>query len=436
MDNEGYGRSDKKRPINCDIANGADDLDAGSKYILEKTRREEADGLRHLLGRAARRACSPSAIPSAWRASRSTPSSGPARAARRSPSARRSCPSSSRRTAGRSTARSCAASSTATIPAAPTMPPSRLSPARSSSLDDSVPTGTYVDMCSKLPLVDPAKIKVPTIVMRGEFDGIAGIEDLLEFFRLLPHSDKQFTVHGRHLARELPAEELPQRVPHPACVLSPSPSRCSADEQDRFCSSATGLVRGRGTAIPRPARCASWCRYRPAASPTRRRACWRRGFRSSSGASSSSRTSPAPAARSAADFAAKSAPDGHTLVITGTTHLITAHLYKNLAYDVFKDFTHIAMLASGPYVLVVNPQKVPAGSVRELIAMAKAKPGKIDFASSGNGSSQHLVGALFNSMAGTSSTTCRTRAAGRRCRTCSADRSASRLPACRTCCRM
>jgi tripartite-type tricarboxylate transporter receptor subunit TctC len=101
------------------------------------------------------------------------------------------------------------------------------------------------------------------------------------------------------------------------------------------------------------------------------------------------------------DFAAKSAPDGHTLVITGTTHLITAHLYKNLAYDVFKDFTHIAMLASGPYVLVVNPQKVPAGSVRELIAMAKAKPGDIDFASSGNGSSQHLVGALFNSMTGT-----------------------------------
>jgi tripartite-type tricarboxylate transporter receptor subunit TctC len=101
------------------------------------------------------------------------------------------------------------------------------------------------------------------------------------------------------------------------------------------------------------------------------------------------------------DFAAKSAPDGHTLVITGSTHLITAHLYKNLAYDVFKDFTHIAMLASGPYVLVVNPRKVAAGSLRELIALAKSKPGEIDFASSGNGSSQHLVGALFNSMTGT-----------------------------------
>ena len=100
------------------------------------------------------------------------------------------------------------------------------------------------------------------------------------------------------------------------------------------------------------------------------------------------------------DFTAKSAPDGYTLAITGSTHLITAHLYKNLSYDVFKDFTHIAMLASGPYVLVVNPQKVSAGSVRELIAAANAKPGAIDFASSGNGSSQHLVGALFNSMTG------------------------------------
>src|SRR3954463_4988745 len=62
------------------------------------------------------------------------------------------------------------------------------------ALDDSVPTGTYVDMCSKLPLVDPEKIPVPTIVMRGEYDGIAGFEDLLEFFRRLPNADKQFTM--------------------------------------------------------------------------------------------------------------------------------------------------------------------------------------------------------------------------------------------------
>jgi tripartite-type tricarboxylate transporter receptor subunit TctC len=80
--------------------------------------------------------------------------------------------------------------------------------------------------------------------------------------------------------------------------------------------------------------------------------------------------------------------------------LIGAHLYKKVPYDALKDFTHITMMASGPYVLVVNPQKVPAGSVRELIAAAKSKPGAIDYASSGNGSSQHLVGALFNAMAG------------------------------------
>ena len=100
------------------------------------------------------------------------------------------------------------------------------------------------------------------------------------------------------------------------------------------------------------------------------------------------------------DFVAKSAPDGHTLAVTGVTQLIGAHLYKNLPYDALKDFTHITMMASGPYVLVVNPRKVPVSSVRELIAAAKEQPGRIDYASSGNGSSQHLVGALFNTIAG------------------------------------
>jgi tripartite-type tricarboxylate transporter receptor subunit TctC len=101
-----------------------------------------------------------------------------------------------------------------------------------------------------------------------------------------------------------------------------------------------------------------------------------------------------------ADFVAKAAPDGYTLLLTGTPHVISAHLYKKLPFDALKDFTHIALVASGPYALVVNPQKTPVNSVRELIAAAKAEPGKIDFASSGNGSAQHLVGALFNSMAG------------------------------------
>src|SRR6185295_905055 len=62
------------------------------------------------------------------------------------------------------------------------------------ALDSSMPTGTYVDMCSKLPLVDPERITVPTLVLRGEYDGIASIDDLLAFFRRLPHPNKQFSV--------------------------------------------------------------------------------------------------------------------------------------------------------------------------------------------------------------------------------------------------
>lgn len=62
------------------------------------------------------------------------------------------------------------------------------------ALDDSVPTGTYVDMCSRLPVVDPTKIKSPTLIMRGQYDGIASVDDLLKFFEKLPNPDKQFTV--------------------------------------------------------------------------------------------------------------------------------------------------------------------------------------------------------------------------------------------------
>ena len=62
------------------------------------------------------------------------------------------------------------------------------------ALDDSVPTGTYVDMCSKLPVVNPQNITVPTLIMRGQHDGIASMEDLLAFFAKLPNPDKQFTV--------------------------------------------------------------------------------------------------------------------------------------------------------------------------------------------------------------------------------------------------
>jgi tripartite-type tricarboxylate transporter receptor subunit TctC len=82
-----------------------------------------------------------------------------------------------------------------------------------------------------------------------------------------------------------------------------------------------------------------------------------------------------------------------------TTHVISPHLYKQMPYDPIKDFTPVMKLAEGPYVLVVHPS-LPVKNVADLIALAKAKPNTIDYASSGNGSAQHLVGALFVTMAG------------------------------------
>ena len=96
---------------------------------------------------------------------------------------------------------------------------------------------------------------------------------------------------------------------------------------------------------------------------------------------------------------AKAKPDGYTLVMISTTHVISPHLYKAMPYDPIKDFTPVMKLGEGPYVLVVHPS-LGVKNVAELIALAKSQPGKIDYASSGNGSSQHLVGALFATMAG------------------------------------
>jgi tripartite-type tricarboxylate transporter receptor subunit TctC len=100
-----------------------------------------------------------------------------------------------------------------------------------------------------------------------------------------------------------------------------------------------------------------------------------------------------------ADFVAKSKPDGYTLLLTATPHVITGNLYRNLPYNTLADFAPVTRVASGPYVLTVHPS-LGVNSVKELIALAKANPGKIDYASSGNGSLQHLVGALFAHMAG------------------------------------
>ncbi len=99
------------------------------------------------------------------------------------------------------------------------------------------------------------------------------------------------------------------------------------------------------------------------------------------------------------DFVAKAAPDGYTLVMVSTTHVISPWIYKTMPYDPIKSFTVVSKLVDSPYVLLVNP-KVPAKDVKEFIALAKASPDSIHYASSGNGSAQHLMGGLFVSMTG------------------------------------
>ena len=99
------------------------------------------------------------------------------------------------------------------------------------------------------------------------------------------------------------------------------------------------------------------------------------------------------------ELAAKAPPDGHTLVFALTAQLaINPALYKKLPYDPLRDYEPITLLASGPYVLVVHPS-LPARSVKELIAIARGRPGQIAYASSGNGSGGHLANELLNSMA-------------------------------------
>ncbi|MCX7136298.1 MAG: tripartite tricarboxylate transporter substrate binding protein [Proteobacteria bacterium] len=100
-----------------------------------------------------------------------------------------------------------------------------------------------------------------------------------------------------------------------------------------------------------------------------------------------------------ADQVAKAPPDGYTLLTISNTHFVSAALYKKLPYDSVTDFAPVTQVTSAPNIIVVHPS-LPVRTVKELIALAKAKPGKIDYASSGNGSTQHLTGALFTKMAG------------------------------------
>ncbi|HEX6795536.1 MAG TPA: alpha/beta hydrolase [Casimicrobiaceae bacterium] len=193
VDMEGYGRSDKHRDIACDIANGADDLDAATRYMLD------ARGIERVMAYG----ISSGALRAALFAQRH-----PERVARLALDAfvwtgegaptlearRRKLPeflARNRRPIDRAFVQSIFARDH------PDCAEPRVVEAFADAilaLDDSMPNGTYVDMCSKLPVVDPERITVPTLVMRGQYDGIAAFDDLLAFFARLPNPDKQFAV--------------------------------------------------------------------------------------------------------------------------------------------------------------------------------------------------------------------------------------------------
>jgi tripartite-type tricarboxylate transporter receptor subunit TctC len=100
-----------------------------------------------------------------------------------------------------------------------------------------------------------------------------------------------------------------------------------------------------------------------------------------------------------AEAAARSAPDGYTIVLVAPSLAISPSLYKKLAYDPVKDFAPVSLVATVPNVMVTNPS-VPANTLSEFIALAKKKPGAMNFGSGGNGTSNHLAGELFNIVAG------------------------------------
>ena len=193
VDMEGYGRSDKHRDIFCDIANGADDLTAATDHIF--TTRGQRSFLTYGISSGALRAAlfaqrHPERVSRlALDAFVWTGEGAPTLVQRR-----KKLPeflASKRRPIDRKFVYSiferdhpdCADKATIEAFADAIL-----------ALDDSMPNGTYIDMCSKLPVVDPTKILAPTLLMRGQFDGIAGLDDLIAFFKLLPCPDKQFSV--------------------------------------------------------------------------------------------------------------------------------------------------------------------------------------------------------------------------------------------------
>ena len=100
------------------------------------------------------------------------------------------------------------------------------------------------------------------------------------------------------------------------------------------------------------------------------------------------------------EVAARSAPDGYTIILIPSGHAVNVSLYKKLPYDSITDFTPITLVATSPLILVMHPT-VPVKNVKELIAFAKARPGQLTYSSAGVGASAHLAGALFETMTGT-----------------------------------
>ena len=98
------------------------------------------------------------------------------------------------------------------------------------------------------------------------------------------------------------------------------------------------------------------------------------------------------------DLAAKARPDGHTIILVASTHAVVSSLHRNLPYDPINDFSPVVRVASAPNILALHPS-VPASSVKELVELAKARPGQLVYASSGNGGGSHLAMELLKSMA-------------------------------------
>ena len=193
VDMEGYGRSDKHRDINADIATGADDLEAASDYIA-RTRGVESLFVYGISSGALRAGLFAQRHPERIRrlaldAFVWTGEGSPTLAERTK--RLQEFRGTNRRPIDRAFVRSIF---TRDHPGTADDEVVEAFASAILALDDSVPTGTYVDMCAHLPVVDPARIMAPTLIMRGQYDGIASVEDLLAFFARLPNPDKQFAV--------------------------------------------------------------------------------------------------------------------------------------------------------------------------------------------------------------------------------------------------